>query len=348
VTYTGVDFDSGEEFPYALRRSYELTGEWANFINPTDKLSLLFGGTENHDNGRNYSTATDPFRRDSHGDRDSKGLYAQAEYAPLDKLKLIGGLQANKVDGVNLSVDPRADAIYALTTDLNMKLDYGQAFRAPSINELYLGSPGLHGNPNLKPETVKTTDVSLNYAHGPLGATLHYFYSTQYNLIYQERPANIYENLGTIESRGAGLDGKYNLSKQLLLTGSALYQTSQDQTGTSAVAPIATFGIKGGVSYKADRGVTLSVFDIYQGPLASKYETTVNPSPGAYNILSLNSRFDMYKLTGWEITRHLTLLFRVDNLFNQVVWLPNWGLLPGSSLPVDQGRILYSGIEVSF
>jgi outer membrane receptor for ferrienterochelin and colicin len=128
---------------------------------------------------------------------------------------------------------------------------------------------------------------------------------------------------------------------------SMLYQTNKDKEGNENVTPIANFGAKGGISYKSEKGVTVSLFDIYQGDLDKKYDTQVNPSSGAYNLMNLHCRFSMNKFFDLKLSQDLSLLLQVDNLFDKEIWLPNWGLIIGNSIPVNQGRAIYFGVEVS-
>jgi outer membrane receptor for ferrienterochelin and colicin len=90
------------------------------------------------------------------------------------------------------------------------------------------------------------------------------------------------------------------------------------------------------------------VFNIYQGDLDDKYDTQLNPSPGAYNLMNVHCRFNMNKFFDWNLGRDLSLILQVDNLLDKDLWLTDWGLTPGKSMPVNQGRTLYLGLEMSY
>ncbi|MDD5395361.1 MAG: TonB-dependent vitamin B12 receptor [Thiothrix sp.] len=52
---------------------------------------------------------------------------------------------------------------YDLTDNLRLKASHGKAFRAPTFNELYYPDTGFGGgDPNLKPEQSKNTEISLD------------------------------------------------------------------------------------------------------------------------------------------------------------------------------------------
>ena len=56
-------------------------------------------------------------------------------------------------------MNPRAALIYGPFEKTTVKLLYGQAFRPPNVYELYASGPGSEANPNLRPETVKSTEL---------------------------------------------------------------------------------------------------------------------------------------------------------------------------------------------
>jgi outer membrane receptor protein involved in Fe transport len=209
----------------------------------------------------------------------------------------------------------------------------------------------MKGNPDLKSEKVNTIDVGANYYGEQFQCGVNYFFSKQLEVIFQDRsgefPLPTYNNIGEIEIQGVEFEGKYYVNKSLFLTGSTLYQKNEDKEGNEDVTPIANFGAKAGISYRPKKGVALGLFNIYQGPLDEKFDTQLNPSPQAYNIMNLHCRLNLNRLLDWNLSQDLSLLLQADNLLDKEIWLPNWGLIIGNSVPVNQGRTIYFGMEVS-
>ena len=156
-----------------------------------------------------------------------------------------------------------------------------------------------------------------------------------------------YENLGEATFQGFELEGNYYLRKSFFLTGSASYQANQDGDGISNITPVPNVGVKGGLSYRAENGLTLSMFDNYQGVLQGFTDPTVNPGPTAYHMLSSNVRYDLSRYLGSRDKGGVALFAHAENLANYQVWLPDWGNNSGDTMPVNRGRTVYFGVEFS-
>lgn len=347
VTYTRSTFNT-EAWPNTNRDSYEVVAEWSNYYNPTERMGLVFGGLYNYFSGEEWGpdvTYTDASRY-------SVGAYAQLNYQILQSLNVITGFQANKVEDIDLDIVPRAGLIWNPVERINFKALYSQAFRAPSINELSINFPQMMGNPNLIPEKVSTLDLGMNYQGEQIQAGINFFHSQQKDIIFQNRdmsvvPAPMYWNGVEVKFMGVELEGKYYINRNLFLTGSMLYQTNEDKDGVENVTPIANLGAKGGISYKSEKGITISLFNIYQGDLDEKFDTRVNPTPGAYNLLNLYGRMNINQIFSLDTKPNFSLFLQVDNLLDKEIWLPDWGLLPGKSMPVNPGLAIYFGLDAS-
>jgi outer membrane receptor for ferrienterochelin and colicins len=99
--------------------------------------------------------------------------------------------------------------IFSPQEETDIKLLYGQAFRAPDDYELHYADPsaGFEANPNLHPETIKTTELVFEkyfWQHASLSASG--FYKRIDNLISQGTdPANgliHFANLDNVRNRG--------------------------------------------------------------------------------------------------------------------------------------------------
>ena len=264
-------------------------------------------------------------------------------------MKLVGGFQVNKIAGTGVNVVPRAGVVWNPTPHIGVKALYSGAFRAPSINETLLNHPGLQGTLGLKPEKVGTLDLSVSYQANRFQGALTYFHSRQTDSIVVDTEPVIwkYENLGKATFQGFELEGKYYLRKSFFLTGSLSYQANADGNGNSNITPVPNFGAKGGVSYRRENGLTLSIFDNYQGALPGFSGVTMNPGPTAYHMLSSNVRYDLSRYLGSKDKGGIALFAHAENLGNYQVWLPDWGDNSGDTMPVNRGRTVYFGIEFS-
>jgi len=346
ATYTRNTFDNFG-YPSIGRDSQELVLEWTNSVTLNSRNRLTFGSLFNHIEGQETYFGIDPPIQISDGSRPGGAFYAQWDHQLVDTVKLVGGFQFNKIDGTSVNVVPRVGAIWNPTSHVGVKALYSGAFRAPSINETTLNHPGLQGTPGLRPEKVGTLDLSVSYQANRFQGALTYFHSRQTDsIIIDTRPVRwVYLNLGEATFQGFELEGKYYLRKSLFLTGSASYQANQDGNGNHNITPIPNFGAKAGLSYRAENGLTLSIFDNYQGSINGFTNTTVNPAPSAYHLLSSHVRYDLSRYLGSKDKGGIALFAHAENLADRQVWLPDWGNNSGDTMPVNRGRTVYFGIE---
>jgi outer membrane receptor for ferrienterochelin and colicins len=351
VTYTNSTLESDTGYPYVNRNSYDLVTEWTNYVQISDKSKLVLGGLFNQIKGKEDFKGWSGLP--AYVAADSKinayAGYAQIDYWLLQSLKLIGGVQTNKVGSQDIDVVPRAGAIWYALDKLSVKALYGQAYRAPSINETTINHPGLRGTANLKPEKVGTLDIGLNYNADNFQAGVNYYYSDQKDIITlsQANPQyRQYQNMTEINYQGVEFESKYYLNTNLFLTGSMLYQVNKDTAGFINKIPTATWYKKVGISYMDNKGITLSLFDVFNNGLDTSYSGTINPGPKPMDIMDLNCAFDFskfFKLHGPDYALNLY----VENFMNTPVWAPEWGGILHQSVPVSPGRRIYISAKVS-
>jgi outer membrane receptor protein involved in Fe transport len=284
---------------------------------------------------------------DAGGNRPAGGFYAQIDHQLLPTVKLIGGFQSNKFGSIPLSTVPRAGIIWNPSQIVSLKVLYGEAFRPPSIDETTLNLPDIHGNPNLVPEVVETFDLglTLQFTHLQLGAD--YFHNHQIHSIITTGEAPIhYANLGGVVFDGVVAEGKYYFRKDFFAQGSFLFQTNHDQTGASDVTPIPNYGFKTGLSYASHRGMTFGLFDVSDGK-AKPYAFNVNPLTGWRHSLNAEARQDVSRFLHLPEKNTVALAAHANDLLNQSVWLPGFGFFNIDSIPVQQGRTVYAGLEFS-
>ncbi len=171
------------------------------------------------------------------------GVYAQDEISLHHNLTLDLGLRYDQYSTFGGTANPRAALIYQPFEKTTLKLLYGQSFRAPNAYELYFQSTNPYfqallpnGNPNLKPETARTTElvVEQGVGHQFLFVVSGYYYPVRGLISAESDPATgayEYQNghhvnlLGTEitlkrQSR-SGLEAGVSLSLQDAQTGTA-------------------------------------------------------------------------------------------------------------------------------
>ncbi|MDH3426832.1 MAG: TonB-dependent receptor [Gemmatimonadota bacterium] len=87
--------------------------------------------------------------------------WAQDEWSVTQDLSLHAGARLDHYSTVGSALTPRAAVVYRLADDGTFKVLYGEAFRAPTPFELFVGQPGLVlSNPDLEPERIRTLELA--------------------------------------------------------------------------------------------------------------------------------------------------------------------------------------------
>jgi outer membrane receptor protein involved in Fe transport len=333
-------------YPSIHRDSFEALLEWSNSIALSEKDQLTFGTLVDHISGTETIISTTPPLVDAKGRRNSTGVYGQIEHKLTDYLKLVGGVQVNKIGAISANAVPRAGIVWTPTSEFTLKALYGGAYRAPSLDETLINHPGLRGNPNLVPETVGTLNLQATYQTNRFLTSIDYFHSRQENLIVEDASTypTHYANLSApARFQGVNWESKYYFHKNWLALASALYQTNHD-AAVAVLSPIPALSAKAGISYQGPGGATVSIFDSYQGHTPG-YSAALNPLPDAIHSVSLHLRYDLSKRWFKNDTRGFAPFIYADNLTNTPVWLPNWGSGTLNTLPFNHGRTVFFGIE---
>ena len=87
------------------------------------------------------------------------GFFAQDHWQLLPALRLVGGLRYDGTSRYGSETSPDLGLVYTPFKETRLKAHYGQAFRAPTFNDLFW--PGS-GNTELKPEKGTSYEISLD------------------------------------------------------------------------------------------------------------------------------------------------------------------------------------------
>ncbi len=356
TTYTHAFLETSDE-PDISRNSHNFVAEWTNYLTPLENLKLSFGSYYELSRGREETlgvAASGGFSAVSNETRSTLGFYTQADYWLIQNvLKLIGGVQVNKVQDVATKLLPRGGIVWYPIPSINVKVLYSRAFRAPSINEIGLSHPQLSGNPNLRHEILDAIDVGVSYVGRTLQAGVSYFFSKQSDIIFSDFSSGLpgqYINAAELTIHGAEAETKFYLTSELFLTGSFLFQHNEDQTGATEVTPFPSFLAKGGISYACEKhGIVTGLYYQYQSELGERFaDSVLEPRPKAFHRMYLHTKADLKKLLGFHWKHDVSLIAQIDNLLNQEMYWPDYGGIGTIPTPYVQGIQAFLGFELGF
>jgi len=311
-----------------------------------DNLSVMFGGVHEQQDGVvsqtiNYSTSW-------------SSLYAQMDYAPGNTSKLTAGVQWNKPEGVDPALSPRLAFVSNFSDDWGTKLLYAEAYRSAYATERFVISNTINGTPDLKPERIATMELQLFYHTTRNYAALTYFHSDILDVITREPTGGgkfSFVNSGKMTFDGIELEGTSTLTERLSLTGSVTYQQNEDDAGVknSNLAP--NLMAKLGFSYENPAGYSLGIFNTYFSKPKDIKEikptvNVVNPPAEAYNLLTANIKFNLFKIWGWSKQSDPTITFYIDNLLDEDIYYPEINRKNINSIPIYSGRAIYGILTV--
>ncbi len=289
--------------------------------------------------------------------------YSQLDVRLLKWVKLIGGVQINQAEGLNLDVVPRAGIILQPFEKFGIKALYSQAYRAAFEAENSINSTGvLIGNSDLDPEKVSATDIQIFYYSDKIQVGLTAFQSKQENLITripdpEGSTAATYINAGELELTGLEFDGKFGVNDDFyIITGASFLQNTKTN-GNEEIENYTTVPntmIKLGLTYNFEFGMRCGFYNSFYSAaediiVRNPDRLDVNPSAEAYNMATLNIRFDLNKtLNLSNLKQKMALDFYFYNLFDQDVNMPEFSRGRINTLPTKQGLSFYAKFNFMF
>ena len=157
------------DFSYRLSENNTLIfgSSWRN---PTIDMAKHYSSEQSPTNQLQFSRFIVP-----EDDRKILGIYIQDQHNFTDALSLTLGLRSDDYSDGSKTTNPRASLVWATNKNHTLKLMYGEAFRSPSIRQT---SSFSVGNPDLLPETIKTTEFAWLYTTANLSFATTYFASS--------------------------------------------------------------------------------------------------------------------------------------------------------------------------
>jgi len=283
-----------------------------------------------------------------------------------------GRVYSAKNGGVTNSfnhISPRIALVQRLTNAFNLKLMYGNAFRAPLIKEVglneearatALSSPGtasyINLIPNVKPETISSLEAALIYTHNKITLSGTCFYNETKNAlgaitVDQLNNARIFSNLaGTIKSKGFETEAQLIPTKHLMIKANYSYAKAIDQQGNQ-LGNVPTSKLNGYLTYTFTSPVELSITLVGRW-LVNYRAGVVHPFISTSGFAQDNSLMPGYKVFDMniigKITNNMNLELQVRNILNSKIITPT-GIINSGMLNVPYpGRSFLATVAFKF
>ncbi|HLP18320.1 MAG TPA: TonB-dependent receptor [Bacteroidota bacterium] len=345
LTHNGSDLKLDDE-AVAVKADHhsnsDYTGELTLNGEVAQNLNLVIGGVVDSRN-KNTIVTGDAIANPYH--QTYLSAFLQADYRPIELLKLIAGAQFNKPENQDADVVPRFGAIVNLSDELGVKALYSGAFRSPWPAEQLLVNPAVVGNPNLAPEKISTLDIQLFYSTKNTEASIAYYNSAYTNSITRSpiagRPGVVtYTNFGDLHMNGFEFEGKASVSSSAFITANATIQNNADESTVAVYIP--NFMGKIGAFYKTRFGVTAGIYNTYFGKPKANAGAALNPAAKAVDLVSLNVAYTL------PISLPVELNLYVKNLLNSDYNYPEFNRGWINTLPIAPGTEVYASARLTF
>lgn len=199
--------------------------QWINHGTGPDGTTLPVGAPLTDLSDTPYAFAPEKTRRTWH-------LFAQDVWSLNEQWELTAGARYDHYSDFGDTLNPRLALVWQTSDRLTTKLMYGEAFRAPSFQQLFTETSFTLPNPNLGPERSNTWDLSLAWAVSEdlhLGASLYHF--EQSDFIRARTVAGLakrqYQNGGEHTIKGVELEARWQAGDDLRLSANLSHRDQQ-------------------------------------------------------------------------------------------------------------------------
>lgn len=160
-------------------------------------------------------------------------IYAQDEWSIARDWELTAGLRHDHYSDFGETTNPRLALVWDAAYNMTAKVLYGTAFRAPSFTELYnINNPVLLGNPDLKPEKVKTLETAFSWQ--PMDKVQVGLNLFRFRISDMLRVSGVsYINGGEQTGRGFELEATWDVTRELRLSGNFAHQRLIDEASNT-------------------------------------------------------------------------------------------------------------------
>lgn len=173
-----------------------------------------------------YAFAPEKARNISH-------LFLQDVWSMGEDWELTAGVRYDQYSDFGNTLNPRLALVWQSTDKFTTKLMYGEAFKAPSFQQLFAETSFTLPNPDLDPERSETLELAFSYAATKnLNLGLNIYHFQQSDFIRAQTVMGLskrqYMNSGEHTIRGVEVEARLQATKNLRLSGNYTVRNPDD------------------------------------------------------------------------------------------------------------------------
>jgi iron complex outermembrane receptor protein len=201
-----------------------------------------------------------------------------------ENLQLTLGIRRDQYSTVGSSTTPRGAIVFNPFKSSTLKLLYGEAFRAPNVNEVNYQSPaaGYKANPHLLPEKIRTLEAiwEQRLSDELFGSASLHDYEVKDLVDQSIDPTDSvkqFRNISTVRAKGFELELDARLQIGLRGYANYAYQYVTDAGTKSKLTNSPSHLLKLGLAYSVSKYIRAAVEMQYESERITVYGTTTNP-----------------------------------------------------------------------
>ncbi|MDQ7798384.1 MAG: TonB-dependent receptor [Candidatus Edwardsbacteria bacterium] len=245
--------------------------------------------------------------------------FVNQEYRPWHPWLIVAGLRYDKNYGHDAQTSPNISSSWQFNDRWTIYGNYGQAYRVPTINELYWNEPYTTGNPDLVPEKSQQYELGTRYKEDSYNISFSAYQRKTNDMIRWLYDMNTYlltwANNLDVNTSGVELTGGISILKYLVFDlnyGLCVAKVTSDSSRELNYTPANSASLA--LSFR-DFPVTDRLSLSWQFNTQYKDRQMVSPP----DELGPGFELPRYFVSGQTLSlkiRDAVLFYKIDNLFN--------------------------------
>lgn len=303
----------------------------------------IIDGTQAVVSGELTDVSGTPFVFVPNTSRTNRHLFVQDIWKFSKDWELTVGLRYDDFSDFGSTTNPRVALVWEAAHDVTVKALYGSAFRAPSFNEQFSqNNPSTLGNPDLKPETIDTYELGINYQINFNTKLSFNLYSYEAKDLIARAPvpgttSSQSQNLSTLEGDGAEIEFAYK-TDALKLEANYAHQNTEDSISGEQIALVPQSMAYVGIYYDISDNWSIGSTSHWIGN-RDRAASDSRDSIDDYLVSNIS--------TSYKFNENYSGKVSIKNLFDEDIFEPSTGSIsndykmPGRNIWLELEYLLY-------